>query len=127
MLDEPWERLVDLDIALVDQLCEWLDLKCEMFRSSELGVDGDRSQRLVNLCLHFGAQRYLSGSGARTYLNTELFERQGIEVVWQDYAHPTYPQLHGEFLPYLSALDLLLNCGRESHAVLRGETADGEA
>ena len=46
--------------------------------------------------------------------------RHGIAVEWQDFAHPVYPQLHGEFVPYLSALDLLLNCGPRSGQVLAG-------
>ena len=44
----------------------------------------------------------------------ELFARNGIAVEWQRYAHPVYPQQHGPFVPYLSALDLLLNCGDEA-------------
>jgi len=28
--------------------------------------------------------------------------------------------LHGEFLPYLSALDLVLNTGAESQEIIRG-------
>ena len=50
-----------------------------------------------------------------------MFERAGVTVEWQDYRHPTYPQQHGEFVPYLSAIDLLLNCGDESRAILESE------
>jgi hypothetical protein len=62
----------------------------------------------------------LTGSAARTYLDVALFERNGIAVEWQDFAHPVYPQLHGAFVPYLSAVDLILNCGEQSRAVLEG-------
>jgi WbqC-like protein family len=41
-----------------------------------------------------------------------------VEVVWHNYAHPTYLQQHGEFLPYLSVIDLLLNEGGNSLAIL---------
>ena len=50
----------------------------------------------------------------------DLFTRHGISVRWQDFHHPVYPQMHGEFLSHLSALDLLLNCGEESPAILAG-------
>ena len=46
------------------------------------------------------------------------FEQHGIAVEWQQYPHPVYPQLHGAFVPNLSALDLLLNCGDEAPGVL---------
>ena len=114
LLQRKWERLVDLDIACVDLLAEWLGLRCRIERSSMLGVGGERSERLLNICSHFGASTYLSGSAAETYLDVQLFERQGIRVEWQRYVHPTYQQLHGEFVSFLSALDLLLNYGDEA-------------
>jgi hypothetical protein len=118
LLLQPWERLIDLDLAVARQLGSWLGIQPTVARSSELGIQGERSERLVKLCEYFGASRYLSGSAARAYLDTALFRRHGIEVEWQDYEHPVYPQQHGEFLPNLSALDLLLNCGDLSPRVL---------
>ena len=93
---------------------EWLGLSPEIHRSSELGIPGEQSERLLRLCEHFGARTYLSGSAARDYLDVALFARRGVEVAWQDYVHPEYPQQFGAFVPYLSAIDLLLNCGEES-------------
>ena len=58
-----------------------------------------------------GATRYLSGLGARGYMQPDLFEAAGIEIEWQHFVHPVYPQPFGEFIPYLSILDTLLNCG----------------
>ncbi|MFN2499498.1 MAG: WbqC family protein, partial [Pyrinomonadaceae bacterium] len=52
----------------------------------------------------------------------DLFARHGIEVEWQNYRHPVYPQQHGEFVPYLSMLDLLLNCGDQSAAIIGHES-----
>lgn len=116
-----WEQLVDLDIAVIELLCGWLNVEPQWLRSSELGIMGEQSQRLLNLCLHFGARRYLSGDAAQTYLDIELFAKHGIEVEWQNYQHPVYTQQHGEFLPFLSALDLLLNCGPESASIIAGQ------
>ncbi len=118
MLERRWTKLVDLDLAVTGLICGWLGLEEQTLRASELGVAGKRSERLLTLCHHVGAARYLSGSSARDYLDTELFARHGIGVEWQDYVHPVYPQLHGEFLPYLSIVDLLFNCGEESAAIL---------
>lgn len=116
-----WERLVELDIAVIELFCAWLGIKRRLARSSELGVEGERSERLLNLCRHFGAHRYLSGNAAQSYLDLELFAAHGVEVEWQNYRHPIYPQQHGEFVSFLSALDLLLNCGDESAAIIAGK------
>ncbi|MEK6225054.1 MAG: WbqC family protein [Chloroflexota bacterium] len=121
LLLRPWEHLVDLDLAVAAQIAEWLGVRTQVERSSCLGIEGERSERLLRICQRFGATRYLSGNAAKTYLDVPLFERNGIEVAWQDFRHPTYPQLHGDFVPYLSAIDLLLNCGERGTAILRGE------
>ncbi len=125
VLERKWERLVDLDLAVVDVIRGWLRLNRRIVRSSELGIEGERSERLVRICGHYGARTYYSGAAARSYLDVELFERHGIRVIWQDFVHPVYPQLHGEFVPYLSIVDLMFNCGAASMAVLEGRHSGG--
>lgn len=110
-LDAPWTKLVELDIALSQLLAQWLCIRTATHRASALGIPGSRSQRLVELCRQFGARRYLTGDSARNYLDLELFDQAGIEVVWQNYRHPRYPQQFGAFTPYLSVVDLLFNVG----------------
>jgi WbqC-like protein family len=118
ILERQWERLVDLDIALSRLMCGWFGLDRPMFLASELGIGGDRNTRLVALCRHFGADTYLSGNAAQAYLDVALFAAHGIRVEWQNFQHPEYPQLHGPFVPLLSALDLVLNVGEECADVL---------
>lgn len=120
LLQRRWERIVDLDIAAVDVMARWFGLVRRTERSSELGIGGERSERLLAICRHFNASKYISGDSAQDYLDTDLFARHGIDVEWQRFTHPTYPQQHGEFVPFMSALDLILNCGDESLAVLEG-------
>jgi hypothetical protein len=118
VLHRRWDRLVDLDIALVDLMAGWFGLTRRIERSSALPIGGVKSERLLRICGHFGASTYLSGDAARDYLDVSLFEQSGITVEWQQFRHPVYPQLHGAFVPQLSALDLLLNCGPEAAGVL---------
>lgn len=125
LLGHHWQLLIDLDIAVIKLFCGWLGIERPMFRSSELEINGTRSERLLNLCGHFGANRYLSGNAAQSYLDVDLFARHGIEVEWQDYSHPVYPQQHGEFIPYLSILDLWLNCGDESVSLIAAGSQSG--
>jgi hypothetical protein len=118
ILERPWSRLVDLDFAVIEWLAETLGIATPRYRSSELGIGGRRNERLINLSRHFAASRYISGDAARAYLDVAAFAAAGVEVVWHNYAHPTYLQQHGEFLPYLSVIDLLLNEGGNSLAIL---------
>ena len=64
---------------------------------------------------------YLSGKDGAKYLDLTKFEEKKIDIIFQEYKHPIYSQLYGEFEPFLSVLDLLFNCGPESLSILRGE------
>ena len=103
---------------------KWLGLKTKIVQASSLGIGGGPSERLLNFCVHFGAQRYLSGDAAREYLDLDLFADNDIKVEWQNYHHPTYPQLYGEFISHLSALDMVLNCGEDSQAILANHSKE---
>lgn len=123
LLDQPWENLAELDMAVAALLCRWLGLTPPLYRASELGIAGGQSQRLVNLCRHFNASHYLTGDAARDYLDTALFAAHGIAVVWQEYRHPVYEQLHGPFLSHLSAVDLIFNHGAAGREIFMGQGA----
>jgi hypothetical protein len=125
VLMRSWEQLVDLDLAVASLLADWLGVRPRIERASALGIDGGQTERLVNICRQLGAATYLTGNAARGYLDVALFDSHRIAVEWQDFTHPAYPQLHGDFVPYLSALDLILNCGEESRAVLEGASRVG--
>jgi hypothetical protein len=120
LLERKWDRLVDLDLACAALMARWLGLDTRVERSSALGIGGARTDRLVNICRRFDASRYLSGDSAQSYLDVAAFEAHGITVEWQHYAHPTYAQLHGPFVPYMSALDLVLNCGSDAPLIAFG-------
>lgn len=81
--------------------------------SSMLQIPGKSSQRLFDICRHLQATTYVTGHGAKNYLDHEMFERGGITVEYMDYLCLPYPQLHGTFTPYISSLDLIANCGQD--------------
>jgi hypothetical protein len=118
LLHRPWSLLCDLDMAAVALICRWLELEQPLHRASELGIQGGQTERLLSICRHFGASRYLSGAAATCYLDVELMESHGVAVEFQDYRHPVYPQRGGPFLPYLSIIDLLFNMGPGSLEIL---------
>ena len=75
-------------------------------------------QRLIEIILRLGGSRFYEGSAGRNYIENNVFEREGISVIFQDYEHPFYPQLHGDFVSHLSIIDLLFNCGPGSLNIL---------
>ncbi|MBI4678138.1 MAG: WbqC family protein [Elusimicrobia bacterium] len=120
----PWEKLVDLDVHLILRLAEALGLGPKrIVLSSSLGVEGRRVERLVAICKNLGADVFYEGAAGRDYMRQSDFEPHGIRLEFQDYRHPVYRQLYGEFVPYLSVVDLLFNCGPESLDILTGRIA----
>lgn len=125
ILEARWERLVDLDQATLDFLRDALDIRTPLVRSSQLGVAGAKSALILNLCLATGADTYLAGmGGSRHYLDAEDFAAAGVKLAWQQFVHPRYRQDgDGDFIPGLSAVDLLFNEGPRSRSLLAGEPA----
>ena len=125
ILEAHWERLVDLNRATLEFMREAFEIRTPLARSSELGVEGAKSDLILNLCRAVGADALLAGfGGSRQYLDPEAFARAGVRVQWHEFTHPEYPQCGAQpFIPGLAALDLLFNCGPASRALLFKEPA----
>lgn len=114
ILEARWEKLVDLDLAMLDFLRDAFQVRTPLRRSSTMRAEGARSGLLLNLCHEVSAgSTFLGGlGGSRGYLDLEAFAARGIGVQWQEFRHPTYAQCgDAPFTPGLMALDLLFNCG----------------
>jgi hypothetical protein len=120
VINQPWERLVDLNIAVTDWMFEQLGIACKRLRASDLDVTGVKDNLLLSICKTVGATVYLSGQGAKNYQDEAKFRENGIELRYQQYHNQPYRQCFPEigFVPDLSALDLILNMGDESRAVM---------
>ena len=117
---EPWERLAPAAVASAEILARALGVTTPARLASTIPVDDcDPTGRLVALCQAVGADTYLAGGHGARYMDTKRFAEAGIRVLYQAYSHPVYAQQHGDFVPFLSGLDLLLMHGDESLAILR--------
>ncbi len=118
-----WRTLFDLcDFFLRDTLRR-LDIRTRVVRESELGTGGLKTDRIAQVCAAVGADTYLSGPGAKAYLDEALLSARGVRVAWQAFVHPVYPQRYPGFEPNMAVLDLLANCGVGSREALLGAEA----
>lgn len=88
----------------------------------ECGIYGRGSARVLDIVRALGGTTYVTGHGAANYLDHAAFDRAGIAVEYMNYAKAPYPQLHGEFTPYLSSLDLVANVGPGGVEYIRPRT-----
>ena len=103
---------IDFTIALARELG---NTHTRFMRSSEIdGINGQKTDRLIQILQAVGATHYISGPSARDYIEDEKFERAGISLEYMQYEYPEYPQLYPPFDPYVSVLDLLFMMGAEA-------------
>ncbi len=107
-------NLSHINARFIRTLCSVLDIDTKITQSSAYRVSSGKTDRLLDLCKQAGAETYVSGPAARSYLDERLFERERISVVWFDYTgYPEYPQLYPPFEHKVSVIDLLFSVGRE--------------
>lgn len=99
----------------------------EVLRSSDMGIGGQSSRRVLDVVKQAGGTHYITGHGARQYLDHALFEAEGVHVEYLDYQKQPYPQLHGEFTPFVSVLDLIGNLGKDGARVMVSGSVDWKA
>ncbi len=111
LLLREYESLSELNIAVNNFFIEGFGLTDKIYLSSDLGLTSSREERVIDICLAVGADEYISGHGASVYQEEEHFSERGIKLTYTDYKPIEYNQLWKEFIPNMSALDYVLNCG----------------
>jgi len=119
---ESEDTLVGLNIGLIDAFASYLGIETKRVRLSELLPSfGQKTDLIVDIARALDASEYLSGSGGgREYTDEAVLRERGIALRFDEFEHPRYEQLWGDFEPNLSVLDLLFNCGAESRGLILG-------
>lgn len=110
-----FDRLSLINRHFLEAIKKLLGITTPLRWSSEYDAQGNRSERLLSICKQADADVYISGPTAKEYLNTDIFEDEGIEVEWMNYqGYEEYPQLYGDFEHSVSIIDLLFNKGKDA-------------
>jgi hypothetical protein len=112
--DRQWDSLCEMNSALIVEFAKRLNLGPRIVKLSDLGIVAHSTELLIAICRQLGADAYRSGPSGKKYLDQEKFSNAGIRLdVFQYWPRP-YPQLWGDFVPGLSAIDMLFNCGPDA-------------
>lgn len=118
MFSGEYEKLVELNLKIIRYVAGLLEIRTRMVRLSELDIQARGTALIIEICRRLGADRYLSQATAAKYLDAELFRQADIGLLTFQPPCPIYPQLWGDFIPNLSILDLLFNCGPKAREIL---------
>ena len=117
------ERLCDLLIASIDVPAAYLGISVgQRARSHDLDIVGQSWGRVLDMVLHMGGDRYITGHGAAHYLDHHAFEAAGVAVEYIDYSCTPWLQGQGDFTPYVSILDLIARTGPDAASYLKPRT-----
>jgi len=125
LYNQKFEFLVEFNMHIIDHLRNILDIKVPLLKASDLNVNGDSTELLLNICKKREANIYISGRDGRNYLDVNMFEKEKIKIVYHNFIHPQYKQFNSkEFIPYMSTFDLLFNYPKEEvkEIILKGGT-----
>lgn len=117
ILSIEYPSLADLNIACTEAMFEWFGIAPRTERASTFGVTTAKERRVIDICNCVGANVYVSGKGAAVYQDAGNFADEGIELVYAEYEPRPYSQRFGGFVPNLSAIDYMMNCGHSAEAI----------
>jgi len=125
MVNNPTDSLADYNQAAINIMAEAVGLDASKFViGSTLKVEGAATDLLINMTRAAGGTAYLAGGGAGGYQEDEKFAAAGIELIYQNFVHPGYPQCNtAEFIPGLSIIDTLMNVGFDGVKAMLAGTA----
>ncbi len=108
-----YKSIADMNIAINTWIAKGFGFKAEFYRSSEMKLNSVREERVIDICVALGGDTYISGHGAAAYQEEEHFTCRGVKLVYTDYKPIEYCQQWKKvgFLPYMSVLDYIFNCG----------------
>jgi len=109
LMKDDWEKLSGFNIHIIKNLIKGHHNQPRIEIASEYDFKGQSTELLVNICKYFGGDIYLSGCGAKNYQEEEMFRKAKIDLEYNEFKHPIYNQLWGEFIPCLSIIDSLMN------------------
>ncbi len=108
-----YRSLADLNIAILRFLISLLDIKVKLVEASEIGTERKKTELNLDYTVKTGGTMYLSGIGAKAYMDDELFKVAGVGLRYQEFEHPVYCQYPKGFVGGLFVLDMLFNLGVE--------------
>ncbi len=118
LMGRNYEYLVDLNLKILQFCLKSLGINIPISTASSLDLVGKKSDLVLDMCLKLRAEKYIFGVQGKNYADINSFLKSGVKPYFQDYVHPVYPQLHGEFEPYMSIIDLFFNTGHNAFSIM---------
>ena len=111
LMMQKYDSLAQQNIAINTWIVRKFGFRTEIFRSSDMNINTVNEERVIDICEKMQGDTYISGNGARAYQIESHFYDRNIKLVYTDYKSVEYSQLWGDFIPNMSVIDYIFNCG----------------
>lgn len=117
------EMLCNFNIRIIKFAFKKFNIKIPVYSVSEINrngkiISGSGTDLVISIAKAVKAKTLVAGHSGKEYLNIDKFRSENINLVFQEFKHPVYSQIHGNFMPYMSFIDLLFNYGDNAIDVL---------
>lgn len=119
--EKEWKYLSDFNLNILKFFLKIFKIKTEIINLSELEIKGKKSDLILNMCKKLEVKTFIFGEQGKNYAKIKEFEENNIDLIFQNYNHPTYSQIGDKFISHLSVLDLVFNCGEESINIINNK------
>lgn len=120
--NKDWIKLVDLNMYIIKKIMKYLHINTKIMLSSEINSKGKKTDRIIDILLKVNADEYITQYGTKEYIDPEKFRDNHIKLYWFDFKHPIYNQRYGNFVSYMSVIDMIFNCGSDSIKMIRSNS-----
>ena len=111
LLMTKYNNLAEMNISVNETIAQAFGFSTKFVRSSDMDISTAREERVIDICKQLNASTYISGIGGKNYQNEQNFKQEGIQLAYTDYTSFEYTQLWQSFIPNLSIVDYIFNCG----------------
>lgn len=113
MFQKEWDNLYGLIEHSFKFFVKELGIKTKIHSQRALDIHSKKQGLIIDLAKYFDASLFVFGAQGKDYVDTDYFKQNGVIAYFQDYRHPVYPQIGGDFVSNMSVIDLLFNVGSE--------------
>ena len=107
----PCNSLCDLNVNIMQAICGIFNWQPNIQYSSTIASKHKSTLRILELIKYFNANVYITGHGAKNYLQHEKLELYGIHTYYMEYHIKQYPQNFKNFTSAVTILDIIANIG----------------
>lgn len=121
------DKLIDFLMEFIKYSHKKFNINVPIYQTSDLinqgyDISGQKTDLILNMCKVINAKTFIFGPQGRNYIEREKFKE--VEYRFQNFKHPKYKQMHGEFISHMSFIDLLFNHGNNAVNILNKSECD---